>query len=117
MNTFDPVTKRLIRRSACLRASVLALLITTAVARAAIVHASELKDSALLAVLRHGGCVILMRHASAPDARPTARTAAPGNGNRERQLDGEGLADARAMGVALKRLGIPIGEVMSSPTF
>ena len=107
----------MLRMKTSSRVSVLALLITTCLARATIVHAAELKDSALLATLRHGGCVILMRHASAPNARPTARTAAPGNSNLERQLDDEGLADARAMGAALKGLRIPIGEVMSSPTF
>lgn len=117
MKASGPVTKRPVWQSAWSRASVLALLITTSLAHAAIVHAAELKDSALLAVLRHGGCVILMRHASAPNARPTAHAAAPDNADLERQLDGEGLADARAMGAALKRLEIPIGEVMSSPTF
>ena len=98
-------------------ASVLALLITTAAARAAPVPAQQAKDSALLAALRHGGCVILMRHASSPDSLPTARSAAAGNGNLERQLDGEGRADARAMGDALRQMGIAIGAVMSSPTF
>jgi len=104
-------------RMKTLLASLLALLVTTSLARAGIVPANQAKDSALLAALRHGDCVILMRHASSPDARPTALTAAAGNRNLERQLDGTGLADARAMGEALKQLGIPIGEVMSSPTF
>lgn len=95
----------------------LALMGTTALASSASVHAGQLKDSALLSALRHGGCVILMRHASSPDERPTARSAAPGNRDLERQLDAKGLADAHAMGTALERLGIPIGKVMSSPTF
>jgi phosphohistidine phosphatase SixA len=90
---------------------------TTSLAAAGPAQTGELKDSALLAVLQHGGCVILMRHASAPNSRPSKRTAALGNTHLERQLDGQGLADARAMGAALKRLGIPIGPVMSSPTF
>ena len=94
---------------------MLALLIATALAGTAGAHASDLKDSALLSALRHGGCVILMRHASSPNRRPSA--AAPGNSDRERQLDGDGLTAARAMGAALKQLGIPIGRVLSSPTF
>jgi len=98
-------------------ASVLALLITTASAGVATAPANQSKDSTLLAALRQGGCVILMRHASSPDSLPTARSAASGNGNRERQLDGQGLADARAMGNALRQMGIPIGQVLSSPTF
>lgn len=100
-----------------LLASVLALLITTAAVRAATVPANQAKDSTLLAALRRGGCVILMRHASSPNALPDARSAAAGNRNLERQLDGQGLADARAMGDALRQLKIPVGEVMSSPTF
>ena len=100
-----------------LLASILALLITTAPAHAATAPANQSKDSALLAALRHGGCVILMRHASSPDAPPNARSAAAGNRDLERQLDGQGLRDARAMGAALRQLGIPVAEVMSSPTF
>lgn len=100
-----------------LLASVLALILTTSLARAGIVPANQSKDSGLLSALRHGGCVILMRHASSPDARPTAGAAAKGNVDRERQLDAEGIADAHGMGAALRQMGIPIGEVMSSPTF
>jgi phosphohistidine phosphatase SixA len=100
-----------------LLASALALLITTGLAHATVVPANQSKDSTLLAALRHGGCVILMRHASSPSAPPTAGRAASGNGKLERQLDGQGIADARAMGNALRQMGIPIGEVMSSPTF
>lgn len=100
-----------------LLASALALLITTGLAHAAVVPVHQSKDSVLLAALRHGGCVILMRHASSPEAPPTAGRAASGNGNLERQLDGQGIADAHAMGEALRQMGIAIGEVLSSPTF
>lgn len=117
MKTIGPIRSHFARRRAWSRACVLALMGATALASTAFVHAGRMKDSALLSALRHGGCVILMRHASSPDARPAARSAAPGNRDLERQLDAKGLADARAMGAALKRLGIPIGEVMSSPTF
>lgn len=117
MKTPGSIAKPSLGRGAWSRASLLALLITTALAGTASVHASDLKDSALLSALRHGGCVILMRHASSPERRPSAAAAAPGNSDLERQLDGDGLTAARAMGAALKRLGIPIGEVLSSPTF
>lgn len=117
MKTPGSIAKPSLGRSAWSRASLLALLITTALAGTASVHATDLKDSALLSALRHGGCVILMRHASSPKRRPSAAAAAPGNSDLERQLDGDGLTAARAMGAALTRLGIPIGEVLSSPTF
>ncbi len=71
----------------------------------------------LLAALRRGGYVILMRHASSPGKPPDAAQANPDNGRQERQLDAEGITTARGMGEALHRLHIPIGEVLSSPTY
>jgi phosphohistidine phosphatase SixA len=58
-----------------------------------------------------------MRHASSPRNPPDAAQADVENVQRERQLDEEGRASARAMGEALRRLHIPIGEVLSSPTY
>jgi hypothetical protein len=58
-----------------------------------------------------------MRHASSPDKPPTAKQADRENTKRERQLDATGRAAARDMGAAIRRLRIPIGEVLSSPTY
>jgi phosphohistidine phosphatase SixA len=80
--------------------------------------ADETTDaSALIPELKSGGYVIVMRHASSPRELPAAQARAPGNTTGERQLDDEGIATATAMGAALKRLAIPIGDVWSSPTF
>lgn len=79
--------------------------------------AQTVPRNALAAELRSGGFVILMRHANSPRELPDAATANPDNPKRERQLDAAGRRDAAAMGAALKRLGIPIGEVLSSPTY
>ena len=73
--------------------------------------------SALTATLVAGGFVIVMRHASSPRTPPTADTAKPENTALERQLDAAGEAGSTAMGDALRALKIPIGEVLSSPTF
>lgn len=73
--------------------------------------------SALTATLVEGGFVIVMRHASSPRTPPTADTAKPENTALERQLDAAGEAGSTAMGDALRALKIPIGEVLSSPTF
>jgi phosphohistidine phosphatase SixA len=67
--------------------------------------------------LRQGGYVLVMRHASSPQTPPTAAAAEPGNTRLERQLDDAGRSSARAMGAAIKALGIPIGQVWSSPTY
>jgi phosphohistidine phosphatase SixA len=67
--------------------------------------------------LRAGGHVIVMRHASSPRTLPAAAQANTDNTQLERQLDEAGRALARDMGEALRRLKIPIGEVLSSPTY
>jgi phosphohistidine phosphatase SixA len=80
-------------------------------------EAQPLSGRDLLQALRSGGYVIVMRHASSPQRPPAPGEAAPGNRNRERQLDAAGRRDAIAMGAAIRRLRIPIAEVWSSPAF
>jgi phosphohistidine phosphatase SixA len=79
--------------------------------------AQALSGNDLVNTLRQGGYMIVMRHANSPQTRPDATTAAPGNTGLERQLNENGHKTARAMGEALKTLRIPVGEVLSSPTF
>jgi phosphohistidine phosphatase SixA len=76
-----------------------------------------LQGDALLKALRQGGYVIVMRHARSPLEVPDKQSAHPDNVQPERQLDAEGRATAAAMGEALRDLKIPIGEVLSSPTY
>ena len=71
----------------------------------------------LLAALRTGGYVILMRHASSPRTPPEPARANADNLQHERQLDEAGRSSAHAMGEALRRLQIPIGLVLSSPAY
>jgi phosphohistidine phosphatase SixA len=76
-----------------------------------------LSGDALISALRHGGYVIVMRHASSPREVPTKQTANPDNLKLERQLDESGRASATSMGAALRGLKIPIGAVLTSPTY
>lgn len=76
-----------------------------------------LPTDSVATALRAGGHVIVMRHASSPRALPTAAQANADNTQRERQLDEAGRASARDMGEALRRVKIPVGEVLSSPTY
>jgi phosphohistidine phosphatase SixA len=71
----------------------------------------------LTRALQQGGYVILMRHASSPLIPPDPAQAAPDNLHHERQLDEVGRTSARALGDAFHRLRIPIGQVLSSPTY
>jgi phosphohistidine phosphatase SixA len=80
-------------------------------------NAQQLQGDALVRALRQGGYVIVMRHASSPREVPDKATANPDNVKPERQLDPEGRASSRAMGKALRDLKIPIGTVLTSPTY
>lgn len=77
----------------------------------------SLSGKDLVTALHRGGYVILMRHASSPRTPPDPAHADARNVQHERQLDDQGRASARAMGEALRRLRIPIGQVLSSPTY
>ena len=81
-----------------------------------VTYGQTLSGSSLVAALRQGGYVIVMRHTSSPRQAPDKSNANPDNTNMERQLDSAGRASAAAMGKAMRNLKIPVGEVFSSPT-
>jgi phosphohistidine phosphatase SixA len=81
------------------------------------VRAQPRDGAEVIELLRDGGYVIAMRHASSPRTPPEAASASPENARRERELDANGKATARAMGDALRALDIRIGTVLTSPTF
>jgi phosphohistidine phosphatase SixA len=79
--------------------------------------AQTLSGDALVRALQQGGYVIVMRHASSPREAPDKQTANADNAKLERQLDEAGRAASVAMGRALRDLKIPVGEVLTSPTY
>ena len=76
-----------------------------------------LTGAPLVASLRSGGLVLVMRHASAPREAPSPKAAHADNPTRERQLDIDGERGATALGEAVRALRIPIAAVRSSPTY
>jgi phosphohistidine phosphatase SixA len=80
-------------------------------------HAQTLSGKDLVAALRMGGNVILMRHASSPRTPPDPALSDAANVQHERQLDDLGRSTAQAMGDALRKLRIPVDQVLSSPTY
>jgi phosphohistidine phosphatase SixA len=80
-------------------------------------RAQDLHGEALVKALQKGGYVLVMRHASSPREVPDKQTANTDNTMPERQLDKSGRESAIAMGKALRDLRIPIGNVLSSPTY
>jgi phosphohistidine phosphatase SixA len=91
---------------------VAAMLLLTGTARAQPLH-----GEALVKALRQGGYVIVMRHTSSPREAPSKQTANADNIKLDRQLDETGRATATAMGKAIRELKIPIGDVLTSPTY
>jgi hypothetical protein len=79
--------------------------------------AQTLAGASLVEHLRQGGYVLLMRHAHSPSEPPQKGVADAANANLERQLDATGRSSARAMGDAIRKLRIPVGAVLSSPTY
>jgi phosphohistidine phosphatase SixA len=79
--------------------------------------AQNLGGVALVHSLKRGGYVIVIRHASSPAEPPAKESADAENTRDERQLDEKGRTTATAMGNALHELKIPVGEVLSSPTY
>ncbi len=104
-----------VRRPARKSPALVSLLAALAAAGAA--RCEPLAGTALVKALRHGGYVLVMRHASSPPAPPPERDADPGNVKLERQLDARGRRTAQETGAAIKALRIPIGAVWSSPTY
>ncbi len=84
---------------------------------ATVSHSASVAGLNLAAALRTGGYVDLMRHASSPRTPPDAGTANADNANLERQLDEAGRSSAVAFGEAIRQLHIPVGQVLSSPTY
>jgi phosphohistidine phosphatase SixA len=77
----------------------------------------SLSGPALVKALRQGGYVIVMRHTSSPRETPDKQKANADNVNLERQLDTAGRTEATSLGNALRDLKIPIGSVLTSPTY
>lgn len=69
----------------------------------------------LLTRLRDGGLTIVIRHAATDRSRPDAPTVVLDDCATQRNLSEQGRADARAIGDAVDRLAVPIGQVWASP--
>jgi phosphohistidine phosphatase SixA len=74
-----------------------------------------LAGSQLLAALREGGLVLYFRHASTDFGQNDEQMTGYEDCARQRNLTDAGRDEARRIGAAINRLGIPVGEVMASP--
>jgi hypothetical protein len=113
--TRHPVVEASLEGKRVMQRRMIAILACLLVAGTA--QADTLSGTGLVTALRQGGYIVLMRHASSPATPPTAASAEHDNTRLERQLDETGRSSAENMGRAIKTLGIPVGEVWSSPTY
>jgi phosphohistidine phosphatase SixA len=97
--------------------TVMMMVLALQVAGMAPAATQTLSGDQLIAALRRGGYVLVMRHASSPRQPPSRESADDANVDFERQLDKTGRATSAAMGTALKALNIPLGEVLTSPSY
>jgi virginiamycin B lyase len=77
--------------------------------------ASRSQVSGLAAALRRGGHVLVFRHAATDHSQADAQRFRYSQCSRQRNLDGGGRAQARAIGRAVRAMGVPIGRVLASP--
>jgi phosphohistidine phosphatase SixA len=96
---------------ACIGVALPALGQTTEAVR----QTPPLAGAALLAALRRGGYIIYFRHASTDFGQNDDRMTGYEDCARQRNLTDAGRAEARAIGAAIRALGIPIGPVLASP--
>ena len=112
-----PVLLSCRRAIAPLQAALLAVCLLAATA--AIAAEGALDDAALLAALREGGNNIYFRHVgtdwSQSDRVRDAGDLRSCDSARMRQLSEPGRDDARLIGSAMRRLELPIGEILASP--
>jgi len=102
---------RAVRRLLALAAAML-----LAFAHADLAAADDaLAPRALLEALRAGGLVLYFRHAATDFGENDMNMTDYADCNNQRNLTDEGRKDARAIGAAIKRLGLPVGDVLASP--
>jgi len=97
-------------------AAALALLFAVVLPVAAAEAPSEsLSGTALLDALKRGGLILYFRHTSTDFGQNDDAMSGYEDCARQRNLTDRGRDEARRIGDAVKRLGIPIGDVLASP--
>jgi hypothetical protein len=74
-----------------------------------------LAGPALLSALRAGGLILYFRHTSTDFGQNDDQMSGYEDCARQRNLTSRGRDEARAIGAAIQRLHIPVGEVLASP--
>ncbi len=75
----------------------------------------EIPPAQLLAELKRGGYVLYFRHTSTDFSQDDSKSRGYDDCANQRNLTDRGRDEARAIGGAIRALGIPIGKVVASP--
>jgi len=75
---------------------------------------SQPSDGELAAMLRAGGLVIVIRHGATNEDQADTDPLNPDNVAKQRRLSAKGEEAAKALGQALKQIGVPVGTVVTS---
>jgi len=75
----------------------------------------SLSGAALVEALKGGGYVILMRHQATEPVAPDPALFDIADCETQRNLSEQGKQDAKEIGAAFQKLGIRVGEVLTSP--
>ena len=76
-----------------------------------------LAQPAWVTALRSGGYVLVMRHGATHQDQADTAPLNLANVTNQRQLNDAGRAKAKEIGAAMKKLGIPVGQVITSQYF
>lgn len=79
--------------------------------------APELRGEPLMTALQRGGYTIVLRHARTDRSFQEAMGYVPASRAQQRNLNDDGVRDARLMGVVFKKYGTPFGEIIASPMY
>jgi hypothetical protein len=96
-------------------AGALALCVGAALPAIAAEPPEILAGPALVQALKSGGLILYFRHASTDFGQNDDAMSGYEDCVRQRNLTDRGREEARRIGAVIKRLGIPIGDVLASP--
>jgi phosphohistidine phosphatase SixA len=100
---------------ACLRALLMVAALLLFAPAWADAPTQNLSGRALLSALREGGLILYFRHASTDFGQNDDQMTGYEDCAKQRNLTDRGRAEARDIGVAVKRLELPVGDVVASP--
>lgn len=111
MTKMHRITSTTLRRRPLTAVMVASLALATAAGTS---KAQDLSTSELVEALRSGGHVVFIRHATTESDYADQVDAVMGDCSTQRVLSEDGWHEAKRIGEAFDRLGIPVGDVISS---